>query len=109
MDEVALLAERPKELFFCHPKRTPFRLLMLLVISLICFGSYFSVDEIQNLGPLWTNTASKYVRPSPKSSINCSEIHAGNFHTFPGLLTTPAFVKPRERWNTLLYSTWESI
>jgi MFS family permease len=35
-------------------------MLMLVVIALICFGSYFSVDEIQNLGPLWTNTASKY-------------------------------------------------
>ena len=67
MDEETLLNGRPKELFCCHPNTTPFRMLMLLVIALICFGSYFSVDEIQNLSPLWTNTASKYVREARKA------------------------------------------
>ena len=67
MDEEQLLNGRPRELFCCHPKTTPFRMLMLLVIALICFGSYFSVDEIQNLAPLWTNTANKFVRGRQKS------------------------------------------
>lgn len=85
MDEEALLNGGNKNLFCCHPKRTPFRLLMLFVIAMICFGSYFSVDEIQNLGPLWTNTASKYVRVLAVGAVFrcfCS------FHNFASFLTS---------------------
>lgn len=70
MDEEALLEGSQGKMFFCHPKRTPFRMVMLVVIAMICFGSYFSVDEIQNLGPLWTNAASKYVRSGPVKDKN---------------------------------------
>lgn len=34
-----------------HPTGAPFRWVILLVISLICFGSYFTYDEIEPLEP----------------------------------------------------------
>jgi hypothetical protein len=72
MDEETPLQGGNGQLFFCHPKRTPFRLVMLAVIALICFGSYFSVDEIQNLGPQWTSTANPFVRKGDADCIRVS-------------------------------------
>jgi hypothetical protein len=34
----------------CHPSRRLYRYLVLACIMFICFGSYFSLDEIQPLG-----------------------------------------------------------
>jgi hypothetical protein len=46
----------------CSPGSTPFRFLMLLIISLVCFGSYFSYDEIQPLKSNWIDPTSPDVR-----------------------------------------------
>lgn len=51
----------------CHFNSLPFRILMLAFISLICFGSYFSVDEIQPFSNWWTsNEQNKTLNMSAK-------------------------------------------
>lgn len=38
------------------------RFLMLFFISMICYGSYFSYDEIQGFENNWTNQTDPWVR-----------------------------------------------